>query len=927
MGYFGLPNTIHRDGIRLGTILLLILGTGCGRHYYLRQADEQAYRTLAEKTADAAWAPPIGFNILPDPDSRFADPTDPTSPQLPATGPRLYKAGFVNAVSSSVEPKLIMESAENVPPGSAASAADDSAAVLRVIPVSPTDWDAIPLSCRQWMLEFDSVRREYEQSFEKSPSEAERVAAPKLTLQMIMELALIHSREYQTQKETLYRNSLNLTLERYDYALHFNPFANRTTPNFVHDRSNATTVNRLSVPTALAGSQVLATGGEFVARFANDVLLTFNGPSGFTADVGSQMLLQLSQSLFQRDVVLENLTQSERNVIYAARDFARFRKTFFSGLANRYYDLLLTYRGIEIGAQDYFSTARAFHQGQAEYQANRLPRFQVDQFEQNALRSLSNLIRNCNSLERSLDDFKIQIGLPPELLIHLNLGELEWLTASDEATVREELLRRARRVILEEQAKEAPDPTVLFSQGIELARRCISLDEARKRSAQMTSTSATTNVQQQLSRLSADEAWHVVWQNEKVYESSIKEDAPVVQRFQRTLEFVASLREALSRELAVQQSRGETPDPSWLQLEKKWILSEAQLQENLEKSVSKRQLGEIEALMDQASLLLQQVKTALVDFRQIRGEQWQDRAWVQARIQPILASCDRALATETKGLPNVEIEHDQALLTALARRWDLANEREQVADQWRQIKFAADRLRAAIDVTAGLTLRTPDDVNRAFDFSLDDSSTQLQVSLDAPFNRRAERNSYRQALIAYQSALRNWISAEDRIKRDVRQDLRRLQVDQQQFAIAVASAALAQERVLSTRLQLQLGIGGIVARDFLEAQQAYTTSLSAVAAEHIGFLTDRISLFLNLEQLTVDEGGFWPALYNESYKPQADYRLEMSGDSPYGSLVPGLRYSKHIRQMLSVPTIDPPVLENTNEVQPSDGPESVQTEE
>lgn len=927
MGYFGLPNTIQRVGSWLGTILLLILVTGCGRRYYLRQADEQTYGTLAEKTADAAWAPPVGFNIRPDPDSRFADSTDPTSPQLPATGPRLYKAGFVDAVSSSVEPKPILDSASVDSSRSAASSEDSSGTVLRIIPVSPTDWEAIPLSCRQWMLEFDSVRREYQQSFNKSPSEAERVAAPKLTLPMIMDLALIHSREYQTQKETLYRNSLNLTLERYDYALHFNPFANRTTPNFVHDRSSATTVNRLSAPTTLAGSQMLATGGEFVARFANDVLLTFNGPSGFTADVGSQMLLQLSQSFLQHDVVLENLTQAERDVIYAARDFARFRKTFFSDLANRYYGLLLTYRGIEIGAQDYFSTARAFHQGQAEYQANRLPRFQVDQFEQNALRSLSSLIRNCNSLERSLDDFKIQIGLPPELLIHMNLEELEQLTASDETTVREELLRRARRVILEEQAKDAPDPTVLFSQGIELARRFLSLDEARKRSAQVTSTAAKTNVQRQLNRLRADEAWHVVWQDEKVYESSIKEDAPVVQRFQRTLEFVASLREALSRELDLQQSRGESPDPSWLQLEKKWRLSETELRENLETAVSERRLMEIEALMEQAALLLQQVKMALVDFRQIRSEQWQDRAWLQTRIQPILASCDRVLATESKGLPDVDIEHDQALLTALARRWDLANEREQVADQWRQIKFAADRLRAVIDVTAAQTVRTPNGVNRVFDFSLDDSSTQLKVSIDAPLNRRAERNSYRQALIAYQSALRNWIAAEDRIKRDVRENLRRLQLDQQQFAIAVASAALAQERVVSTRLQLQLGIGDIAARDFLDAQQAYTTSLSAVAAEHIGFLTDRISLFLNLEQLSVDERGFWPALYNESYKPQADFRLEMSGDSPYGSLVPGLRYSKDIRKMLSVPAASAAVLEDRNEAQPNDVPEPVQTEE
>ena len=141
-------------------------------------------------------------------------------------------------------------------------------------------------------------------------------------------------------------------------------------------------------------------------------MLTFNGPSGFTSSIGSELLFQVTQTVFQRDVIFESLTQAERDVVYAARDFARFRKEFFSDFARDYYSLLLTYRAIEIDSQDYFSNLREFLKGEATFLAGQLSLIQVDQFEQNALRSRSNLVGSCNSLEQALDGLKVQIGVP-----------------------------------------------------------------------------------------------------------------------------------------------------------------------------------------------------------------------------------------------------------------------------------------------------------------------------------------------------------------------------------------------------------------------------------------------------------------------------------------------------------------------------------
>src|SRR5690606_38976462 len=109
------------------------------------------------------------------------------------------------------------------------------------------------------------------------------------------------------------------------------------------------------------------------------------------------------------------------------------------------------------------------------------------------------------------------------------------------------------------------------------------------------------------------------------------------------------------------------------------------------------------------------------------------------------------------------------------------------------------------------------------------TQTQVGIQFDAPLNRRAQRNAFRSSLINYNASLRSLMLLEDTIKLDVRNDLRQLTLNQEQYRIAVASAALAYERVISTRLQLQLGVQNVAARDFLEAQQAYTASLSSVA--------------------------------------------------------------------------------------------------
>jgi hypothetical protein len=229
------------------------------------------------------------------------------------------------------------------------------------------------------------------------------------------------------------------------------------------------------------------------------------------------------------------------------------------------------------------------------------------------------------------------------------------------------------------------------------------------------------------------------------------------------------------------------------------------------------------------------------------------------------------------------------------------NQREILADAWREIKLKGDDLKSVLNLRASERLRTRSGYNRPFDFTFDDSDTRVLLTFDAPLNRRSQRNNFRKSLIDYNLGLRTLMEREDTVKLDVRDSLRQLALDQEQYRIDVASAALAYERRISTRLQLRLGVENIRVQDVLDAQQAYTRSLSQLASSHIKYILDRIGLFLDLELLVVDEAGFWQDLYDDRYQPTPNLQLPDYAQPVYGQFPHGTWPSHQIKRMLHVP--------------------------
>jgi HPt (histidine-containing phosphotransfer) domain-containing protein len=940
-------------GLCLAVVVLAQSG-GCSRSHYRTRADEDALSILDEKTHESQWSPPISYSIEPSPQSRLFDPSPIEDPILPDARPRLHVYEIPNGIGRrstplvEASPQDMATAASSVQHASHTSGksrtdqillarfvaqdeTDNQPTDFEIEPVTipPAAWESIPLECRIRMFEFESVLAEYENSYGQRPALSDLDDAPRLNLTDVVVLALLNSREYQAQKEQLYRIALRLSLQRFDYDLKFSPLGNRTGAGFEARSANGNSFNRLGIPTEAGAEALLNTGGTLVTRFANSVLLTFGGPDGFAADIGSELLFEVTHSVFQNDVRFERLTQAERDVVYAARDFARFRKTFYLQLTTQYYNLLRTYRQVEIDSQNYISLVRVYSQRDIELSEGEIARVQIDQVEQNALAGRSSLIETCNSLENALDLLKTRLGLPTETPINIDLAELFGITGRDEVAVSLELVHRVRSRLLAESTRKEANAANVLSQAEELVARMQDALEVQRKTEELvrsstrvsasatsgdkhfTSTASKEALAERVRRLSmlrakvrvaqfrliADNGW------KRYEESRNAEDVTPIRVPELAVEFARAVRNRLQEEETWARELGGSEEQ---------ILSITQGQAELG-----RKLRAFESLFDG---VLSEVMTDRLEEVRAESQQLADAVVATARqVQVItdglardagtnpeeatatmathlLADSQQLLDESGTGLTRIRIGMDDASLAALAARLDLINARGDLADEWRGIKLAGDDLKSILNLQARQRLRTENDSNRPTEFDFDESRTELSITLDTPLNRRSQRNRFREQLLNYQLSRRAVMSLEDSIKQNIRSDLRTLTLAEEQHILGIASAALAYERVISTELQLRLGVAEVKARDFLEAQTAYSNSLSTVASRHIGHILGRIRLFVDLEQLQVDDIGNWPALHDESTPPITAVPTDSTYE--YGDLPTGLEYSDELLDRL-----------------------------
>ena len=242
-----------------------------------------------------------------------------------------------------------------------------------------------------------------------------------LTLASALEMAVKNSRDYQLQRETLYLSALSLTGERHKFALRF------TGANIDLERDRSTGgVNSTSSDASFTLSKALDGGGKVTARLADNLKIYFDGSGpkvpGLTFTL-TQPLLKGSG----KDMALESLTQSERNLVYSIRSFSRYQEKFLVDRTSDYLNLLLLQMQLRVEYQLLQNRIRFREEQELRLQGELISQFELDQALRTEYDTKNNYISRAESYRSSLDAFKRQLNLPLGRELVLDNSELPQL--------------------------------------------------------------------------------------------------------------------------------------------------------------------------------------------------------------------------------------------------------------------------------------------------------------------------------------------------------------------------------------------------------------------------------------------------------------------------------------------------------------------
>ncbi len=770
--------------LKVYLLLFCICSCGCSRAFYRKQADSQTYEILDQKTEDPRWWLPR-INIKPDPRSRFYDPENPDCPPLPPGDPAA---------------RLIMDCTSGI----------RGAKLWRRLPqsnfIENPDWTYFfeePLDGGQGQL----------------PS------IENLTLAQSVDLSLIQSREYQTQLENLYLAALNLTFERYRFQVRPLGFFGEPGSGIFYEHQPDGASNLRLGTTHLGISRLFPAGAQFIAEFVNDTLWLFSGPNGSTS--ASTLSFSLVQPLMRgawREVVLEDLTQSERNVLYAVRNFARFRKQFFVATitGGQVAGLQRFLRGFEFLAGGSSAPSIGFYPVLLQLQQLRNRQYIVrtlvyiiddliaagaDELDIASLKSTladtrGDLFRDERVYFDRLDQYKVQLGLPPDMTVTLSDTLLEPFEFVDPTLLQLEdglrALGRRARDPQQDQQKIRDDFGAFMVDAMEASKMVLSDLSALVDDLPAYLEGLTEDEQEELKGILEEES------------------------------------------IRLKDARNQVSE-----LIKQ--LSEIEEQQPADDKRDQPTIGEL-------------IRKSLVAIRQLSVVQ----TIVRVEMIPVNPyNADMAGAVDA----------------AVANRLDLMNRRAQVVDARRNIEVFADLLEAEVNLIGDAAVRTkpllddgnPDNGNRPLDFRAKESEFAVGLQFDTPLDRVAERNEFRASQIAYEQARRGYVGAEDNIKLEVRQSVRTLEQltnslleRQRRVQYSARELDLAEQTTDESRRALSIN----------NALRSLNRAQDELIEVWLDYEATRLNLYRDMGTMQIDDRGFWvdpfyQRLANESQSPES----------------------------------------------------------
>lgn len=220
-------------------------------------------------------------------------------------------------------------------------------------------------------------------------------------------------REYLNAEEDYLLAAISLLIEQHQWGPRL---FNDTSLAIGAEGDEGTFNNALSVVNSLRATQRLPYGGEVEARWVWRATEQLRSSVSGQYQQSSELILGGNIPLLRGGgmVARESIIQAERDIIYAARSFEDFRRSYLTDIANDYFTLLQTQSEIVNQERQNESLRRVNEETQAKVDAGRESRFRVAIVENDLLDGISRLASLREQYILQLDRFKIRLGLDPK---------------------------------------------------------------------------------------------------------------------------------------------------------------------------------------------------------------------------------------------------------------------------------------------------------------------------------------------------------------------------------------------------------------------------------------------------------------------------------------------------------------------------------
>jgi len=789
------PDTEGRRGWRLakvyGIVLLgaLMLGSGgCTRAHYRRQADQEVYGAVACATSDPRWQM-TDYTIQPSPQSRMYSPFDPDCPPMPPDDPDSHELiQCVDGMRGSKRWDRYGKAAYVENPG----------------------WERF------------------------LPRDEKGVVV--LDRQAAVQAAFLNSPDYQTELEDLYLSALAVTFERFRFDTQF---FGGTSAFYTADgrlRGGGGSQSTLGVDNALRAERLFATGGELIVGLANSLVWQFSGPD--SSNVNTLLNYSLVQPLLRaggRAVVLERLTDAERAMLANVRQMEQFRRGFYTQVvagrnpgpgpasggpgipsvsspisaAGGFLGLLEEQVRIRNQRANVVGLRRSLQRVIAYNEAGQISRLQVEQARQALYQAQSQLLaEETADYQDRLDNYKIALGLPPEVEVRIAdplLARFDLI--APEMTATADALEEAQKLISN---VDQPLPAD-YREGLELLRQRVLAQIEAVRQDLATLDHSLPARRRNLGALAG---------RPEIAGGIVESDPYDVKKLDER----------------VAERHSEFADKGG-----KLGATAARWQELNQDAPPAAAIGarEREAL-----------KKVLTDA----GDDFWELQLIQARAR-----------LDAVSLIQVDLSPEQGLRIARANRPDWMNARAALVDTWRQIEIAANALQSDLNLTLSGDIDTVG--NNPVNFSGSTGRLRMGVEFDAPLTRVAERNAYRAALIAYDRARRGYYGFEDRVSQVLRTELRDVRRAQLDFEIQRQAVFTAITQVDVTRATVNRPPapgekggqekGATVVRDLVDALNRLLGAQNDFLSAWVDYEIQRMNLDFDLGTMQLDDHCMW----------------------------------------------------------------------